>query len=303
MDELEPYAEKMYLVTSTDYDTLLKEKHKSEQGQQGTEIHPHPNPQPHPHSQPDTQQQSYPHPQPSNHPQTEQQPHQLQTAEIGEGKRYSELDIQKFNRDFLTKQNIERFLENQKWNKIFERIKPFLDDNINKTNNNAPLVTYSDPDTLTPRQTFSKGEQLLRNNLNSSILVPNQTESARQAQLLKKRREEKETEERRDRRDRRGDRRDANIGDHVRRLFDETPDKNKGSPDKIKGKKRKIIGSKTIGLKNHSASPYGPADSTRRRKRDRNNISLELEDDESDEPTAGPSGEGRKVKRFKWAKF
>ena len=79
-DDGEPYASKMYLIPESDYNLLLKEKHKEEQA---------PTPS---HETPAPSQETSPPPPPASQEASLPPPPQVET---GEGKRYSELDIKK----------------------------------------------------------------------------------------------------------------------------------------------------------------------------------------------------------------
>ena len=292
-DNEEPYASKLYLIPESDYNILLKEKHKEEQAPTPSYETPAPS------------QETPPPPPPEAPP-----PPQVET---GEGKRYSELDIKKFNRDFLTKQNIERFMENQKWGKIFERIKPYLENN--STDKKPPLVTWEeDRDFLVPApKPLSQSEELLRRNVTiQPQLKPTQTFAAKQlearvqaeARAREAVREAVEASARRDKEKEKAfqispippSEHRAKQADYVKQLFQ--------SPDRT----RVDSASRRRRSEETSASPFPPADGTRNRKKNRKK-SLNANDDDDDPyadvdgARAGPSS-GRGYKRFKkWEKF
>ena len=297
-DDGEPYASKMYLIPESDYNLLLKEKHKEEQA---------PTPS---HETPAPSQETSPPPPPASQEASLPPPPQVET---GEGKRYSELDIKKFNRDFLTKQNIERFMENQKWGKIFERIKPYLENN--STDKKPPLVTWEeDRDFLVPApKPLSQSEELLRRNVTiQPELKPTQTFAAKQAAAraeseARAREAVREAVEASARRDREKEKafqispippseHRAKQADYVKQLF-QSPDRTQ--QDSASRRRR----SETT-----SASPFPPADSTRAKKKNRKKSVNESDDD--DDPYADVDGaragtsSGRGFKRFKkWEKF
>ena len=302
----EPWASKLYLIPESDYDILIKEKHKEEQA-----------------SYPQVPASSQETSAPSQGAPPPPQGTSLPQEETGEGKRYSELDIKKFNRDFLTKQNLERFLENEKWNKIFERIKPYLENNSEKKS--SPLVTFEqDRDLLVPApKPLSRSEQILRRNVTiQPTLEPTRTHTARAAEVIRDKRNElqereavearaKEAVEATARKDKALEKafeispippseHRARQANYVRNLFETTPPRN--NPPALDGRRR------SREVVNQGASPFPPADSTRNKKKKRNQIKEEPSSDD-DDPYAhvegargGPSGRG--FKKFKkWEKF
>ena len=299
-DGEEPWASRMYLIPESDYDLLIKEKHKEERRQEQEQISYPQAPTPSQETPAPSHETSHPpHPQETKIPQEER----------GEGKKYSELDIKKFNRDFLTKQNIERFLENQKWGKIFERIKPFLENNTDKK---TPIVTFGeDRDLLVPAQKpLSKSEEFLRRNVTiQPMLQPTLTHTAQLAENRRDQLKAKEAIEARAREAveataRKDKEREkafqispippsehrARQADYVKQLF-QSPEKISRQPPVDQG-----------------ASPFPPADSTRAKKKKRKNSLTPHTDDDDDDPDvdgakAGPSS-GRGFKKFKkWEKF
>ena len=204
-------------------------------------------------------------------------------------------------------------MENQKWGKIFERIKPYLENN--STDKKPPLVTWEeDRDFLVPApKPLSQSEELLRRNVTiQPELKPTQTFAAKQAAAraeseARAREAVREAVEASARRDREKEKafqispippseHRAKQADYVKQLF-QSPDRTQ-----VDSASRRRRSEAT------SASPFPPADSTRNRKKNRKK-SLNANDDDDDPyadvdgARAGPSS-GRGYKRFKkWEKF
>ena len=278
MDDDTAYASKMYLISEEDWELLSKEKHKAEQQEQ-LEVH-EPSvsqyqPQPQPQVQPQTQPQL----------QTQPPPTQGPNDVAGEGrKKYSDIDIKKFNQDFLTKQNIERFIENERWNKVLDRIRPLFHENNLKKNQTAgsPMerkIESGDDnllfeDKLTP-SSISRQEEMLKRNTLPGPLIPHLTSSAQKHKKLRE--DERRKEEQ----------------DHIRKLFS-SPNKRRRSFDS------------NIALKNLAASPYGPSHSTRHKKGEREKRRLRVEEEREQDNDDGPSSSGTgQFKKFRrrWEKF
>ena len=279
MDDDTEYAQKMYLISQEDWELLSKEKHKAEQQEQ-LEVHEPSVSQYQP--QPQSQLQSQTQPQLQTQPPPTQDPNDV----VGEGKKkYSDIDIKKFNQDFLTKQNIERFIENERWNKVLDRIRPLFHENNLKKNQTAvsPMKRKieSDDDNLifedklTPSSISRQEEMLKRNNL-PGPLIPHLTSSAQKHKELREEARRKEEQ------------------DHIRKLFS-TPD----------NKQRRRSFDSNIALKNLAASPYGPSHSTRRKKGEREKRRLREEEREQgndDGPSSSGTGQFKKFRR-RWEKF
>ena len=271
-DSSESWAEKMYLISKDDWEILSKEKHKIEQQEQLDAHEPSV-------SQEQIQEQSSQQPQPQSKPQPQSQ-FRPQPDETGEGKRYADLDIKKFNQNFLTRQNIERVLENQKWNKVFDRIKPFLDQNNSKKetatlitpktdnlNFDGDLMSHSIPST----SPISKQDEILRSNIHTRLL-PSMTKSAHVSQPLKRQKEAQEEVEEAER-----------SGTRPKYIINQ------------KGRRGKKARQRIIDNLSPNTSPSLPYQSTRNKRKQRKGES----DNEDD---VKPSGRG--FKKFRgWAKF
>ena len=112
----ESYATKMYLISSSDY-TLFQECKRKNQ------------------TQPDQAHPDHQSVQENNLPETNTEAnttsnihHPNSTEETGAGRRkkVTEADVKHFNQDFITKQNIKQFLENQQWAQLYKRILPLI---------------------------------------------------------------------------------------------------------------------------------------------------------------------------------
>ena len=326
--EDEPYAEKMYLLSASEYSEFskLKDQQSERPSDNSSQLPPPPPPPP-----------SYPPPhtsEPSYHNSS-----QTPGEETGEGKKkYSELDIKNFNQNFLTRQNIERFLENEKWNKILDRIKPLLNTGEKKSEIGT-LVTPPSFDEVPLPPPLSREEEekrnreeILKSHLREEPLVPTQTETSRQGEIIRQRIErQKKNKERLELQAKRNQLKQFDQDRKTKSTKKNPATESKSLPltlpspsplpsqssksdapfgeylaQKEKDFRNKVLADLNSSFKTppknsprtlSTASPYGPSQSTRNQKSARRRLT-----DDEEEGATGPSGEG--FKRFRgWTKF